>query len=68
MGFRVKVAPGVRMGFSKSGVSYSVGGKGMRVTKRADGRVTGTVGAGGVSDSVALAWTCSGHERPRHAG
>jgi hypothetical protein len=63
MGFRVKVAPGVRMGFSKSGVSYSVGGKGMRVTKRADGRVTGTVGGGGMSYSATVGST--GRRRPR---
>lgn len=30
--------PGVRLNFSKSGVGYSVGGKGVRYTKRADGR------------------------------
>jgi tetratricopeptide (TPR) repeat protein len=38
----IKLAPGVRMTFSKSGVSYSAGVKGYRVTKRADGRVQGT--------------------------
>jgi tetratricopeptide (TPR) repeat protein len=36
----VKLAPGVRMTFSKSGIGYSAGVKGYRVTKRADGRVT----------------------------
>jgi hypothetical protein len=38
----VKLAPGVRMTVSKSGVGYSVGGKGYRVTKRADGRIQQT--------------------------
>jgi tetratricopeptide (TPR) repeat protein len=46
MGFRmsksIKVAPGVRMSFSKSGIGYSAGVKGYRVTKRADGRVQTT--------------------------
>ena len=47
MGFRIrksiKIAPGVRMTFSKSGVSYSAGVKGYRVTKRADGRTQRTL-------------------------
>lgn len=47
MGFRmrksVKLAPGVRMTFSKSGIGYSAGVKGYRVTKRADGRVQRTI-------------------------
>jgi len=34
----VKFGP-VRVNFSKSGVGHSVGGKGFRVTKRADGKV-----------------------------
>lgn len=46
MGFRarksIKIAPGVRMNFSKSGIGYSAGVKGYRVTKRADGRVQRT--------------------------
>lgn len=51
MGFRyrksIKVLPGVRMTFSKAGVSYSAGGKGFRVTKTASGRVQRTVGIPG---------------------
>jgi tetratricopeptide (TPR) repeat protein len=51
MGFRyrksIKLMPGVRMTVSKSGVSYSAGGHGMRVTKTASGRVTNTVGIPG---------------------
>lgn len=46
MGFRVrksiKLAPGVRMTASKTGLGYSVGTKGYRVTKRADGRTQRT--------------------------
>jgi hypothetical protein len=38
-----KLAPGVRMTVSKSGVGYSVGGKGVRVTKRARGGVQTTL-------------------------
>jgi len=47
VGFRmrksIRLAPGVRMSVSKSGVGYSVGAKGYRVTKRARGGVTQTV-------------------------
>jgi tetratricopeptide (TPR) repeat protein len=43
----IKLAPGVRMTFSKSGVGYSLGGRGYRVTKTASGRVTRTVGIPG---------------------
>jgi hypothetical protein len=46
-GKSIKLAPGVRMTFSKSGVGYSVGGRGYRVTKTASGRVTRTVGIPG---------------------
>ena len=34
---------GVRVNASSKGIGYSVGTKGMRVTKRADGRVTRTL-------------------------
>jgi len=55
MGFRVRksiqIVPGVRMNISKSGVGYSVGGRGYRVTKRADGRVNRTVGLPGTGIS-----------------
>lgn len=43
----IKVMPGVRMTFSKSGVSYSAGTRGARITKTASGRVTRTVGIPG---------------------
>lgn len=46
MGFTVrkslKIAPGVRMNFSKSGIGMSAGVKGYRVSKGADGRVRRT--------------------------
>ena len=46
MGFRFrksfKIAPGIRLNLSKSGIGASVGVKGFRVTKRADGRVQRT--------------------------
>jgi hypothetical protein len=46
MGFRIrksfKLAPGVRMTISNSGVSYSAGVRGARITKTARGNVTGT--------------------------
>lgn len=54
MGFRfrksVKMGP-VRVNFSKSGVGYSVGGKGFRVTKRADGKVQTTASIPGTGIS-----------------
>jgi tetratricopeptide (TPR) repeat protein len=50
MGFRmrksIKVAPGVRLNVSKSGVGASVGGKGARVSAHSSGRRTTTVGSG----------------------
>lgn len=54
MGFRfrksIKAGP-VRVNFSKSGVGYSVGGKGFRVTKKAKGgiRTTASIPGTGVS-------------------
>jgi outer membrane biosynthesis protein TonB len=54
MGFRfrksVKMGP-VRVNLSKSGVGYSVGGKGFRVTKRADGKVQTTTSIPGTGIS-----------------
>ena len=54
MGFRfrksAKMGP-VRVNFSKSGVGYSVGGKGFRVTKRADGKVQTTASIPGTGIS-----------------
>ena len=54
MGFRFKKsinAGPVRVNFSKSGVGYSVGGKGFRVTKKANGgvRTTASIPGTGVS-------------------
>ena len=47
MGFRfrksVNLGGGVRLNISKSGVGYSVGGKGFRVTKKANGGTRCTV-------------------------
>lgn len=45
MGFRFRKSANIgplRVNFSKSGVGYSVGGKGFRVTKRADGKTQTT--------------------------
>jgi len=54
MGFRfrksIKMGP-VRVNLSKSGVGYSVGGKGFRVTKRADGKVQTTASIPGTGIS-----------------
>ena len=54
MGFRyrksVKMGP-FRMTFSKSGVSYSVGVKGARITKRADGKIQKTLSIPGTGIS-----------------
>lgn len=51
MGLRIrqsfKLAPGVRITVSKSGVSYSAGVRGARITKTARGNVTSTVGIPG---------------------
>jgi tetratricopeptide (TPR) repeat protein len=58
----IKLAPGVRMIFSKSGVGYSVGGRGYRVTKTASGRVTRTVGIPGTGLSHTK--TVAGRARP----
>jgi tetratricopeptide (TPR) repeat protein len=64
MGFRIrksiKIMPGVRMTFSKSGVSYSAGVKGYRVTKRADGRTQRTLSVPGSGLSYV---STSGHTR-----
>lgn len=57
----IKIAPGVKLNFSKSGVGYSIGGKGLRYTQRADGRES-------VSGSVAgfrYSSTSSGSSRSR---
>ena len=41
---RVRVAPGLRLNLSKSGIGYSIGRRGMWFTKRADGVRQATVG------------------------
>lgn len=70
MGFRVsksiKIMPGVKMNISKSGVGYSAGIKGVRVTKRADVRVTRTVGiaGSGLSHTKSLSRGRSSSARP----
>ncbi|NUR73839.1 MAG: DUF4236 domain-containing protein [Hamadaea sp.] len=51
MGFRIRktfqVLPGVRMTLSKSGIGYSVGVRGARLTRTARGQVVGTIGIPG---------------------
>jgi membrane protease subunit (stomatin/prohibitin family) len=55
MGFRFrksfKIAPGIRLNLSKSGIGASVGVKGFRVTKRADGRIQRTTSLPGTGIS-----------------
>lgn len=64
MGFRfrksVKAGP-VRFNFSKSGVGYSVGGKGFRVTKRADGRTQTTTSIPGTG----ISYTTTGKKKKK---
>jgi len=47
MGFRfrrsIRVFPGVRINLSKTGIGFSAGVKGLRITKRADGKIQKTV-------------------------
>lgn len=51
MGFRlrksIRILPGVRMTVGTGGIGYSVGGRGLRVTRHANGRVSRTVGLPG---------------------
>ncbi|WP_072691614.1 DUF4236 domain-containing protein [Rhodococcus marinonascens] len=51
MGFRfqkrIKLAPGISLNVSKAGIGYSVGGKGVRMTRGANGRVTRTLSVPG---------------------
>src|ERR1700716_2046279 len=55
VGFRLRksitIMPGVRMTFSKTGIGYSAGVKGYRITKRADGRTQRTVSLPGTGVS-----------------
>jgi tetratricopeptide (TPR) repeat protein len=66
MGFRIRksiqIVPGVRMTFSKTGIGYSAGVKGYRITKRADGRVQRTASVVGTGISYV---TTSGSARTR---
>src|SRR5215475_274276 len=66
MGFRLRksinIAPGVRLNFSKSGIGYSVGVKGYRVTHQVDGRTRRTASLPGTGLSYV---TTSGRARPR---
>lgn len=47
MGFRlsksIRIVPGIRLNVSSRGIGYSVGGKGMRITRHANGRVSRTL-------------------------
>lgn len=66
MGFRfkksIKAGP-VRVNFSKSGVGYSVGGKGFRVTKNANGGVRTTTSIPGTGISY-VKESGSGQKQP----
>ena len=68
MGFRFRKSANIgplRVNFSKSGVGYSVGGKGFRVTKRADGKTQTTASVPGTG----IAYTqVSGSSSPKSSG
>lgn len=61
----VKMGP-VRVNLSKSGVGYSVGGKGFRVTKRADGKVqtTASIPSTGISYTETIGGNSSMKKKP----
>lgn len=68
MGFRFRKSANIgplRVNFSKSGVGYSVGGKGFRVTKRADGRTQTTASVPGTGIAYT---TTSGSRSSKSAG
>src|SRR3982074_1107944 len=76
VGFRLRksiaIMPGVRMTFSKTGIGYSVGVKGSRVTQRADGRTQRTVSLPGtglshVSTRGSAGHVASGRAAPRRS-
>jgi tetratricopeptide (TPR) repeat protein len=72
VGFRmrksIQIIPGVRMNFSKTGIGYSVGVKGYRITKQADGRVRRTASLPGTGLSyVTTRGSGSGSGRGRGA-
>jgi tetratricopeptide (TPR) repeat protein len=60
----IKLAPGVRMTVSRSGVGYSVGTRGARVTKTARGRVTATTGIPGSGISYTYGLGSAHAKRP----
>jgi Protein of unknown function (DUF4236) len=60
-----KLAPGVRMTVSKSGIGYSVGGKGVRVTKRARGGVQTTLHAPGTGLSYSASTSTGTRKRSK---
>jgi len=68
MGFRYsrrfRLAPGVRVNLSKSGVGYSIGRRGMWLTKRANGGRQATVGLPGSG----LSYTARQHEQSTRTG
>ena len=71
MGYRfrksIKLMPGVRINFSKAGIGGSVGFKGFRLTKRADGRVQRTLSIPGTGISYVDSHAAGGsfsHEEP----
>ncbi len=63
-GRRIRLAPGVRLNLSKSGVGYSVGRRGMWLTKRGDGGRQATVGLPGTG----LSYTARQHEQSPRTG
>jgi tetratricopeptide (TPR) repeat protein len=69
----MKIAPGVRLSVSKSGVGASVGGKGTRYSMHSSGRRTTTLGSGIVpgvyyqKSSSGSSRRASGSEAPRQA-
>jgi tetratricopeptide (TPR) repeat protein len=69
MGFRyrksIKLAPGVRMTLSKSGVSYSAGVRGARVTRTASGQLRGSTSIPGTGLGYSTALTAKPHQRGR---
>ena len=68
MGFRfrksVKAGP-FRMTFSKSGVGYSVGGKGFRVTKKAKGGIRTTASIPGTGISYVKDYSLKRQAKPK---
>ena len=68
MGFRfrksVKAGP-FRMTFSKSGVGYSVGGKGFRVTKKAKGGIRTTASVPGTGISYVKDYSLKRQAKPK---